>query len=391
MRGKSYAIGAVAFVLVGLGLGGCDGGDAEKPGKPEVVEPPPPPLPDPLGRALEARGEVRRERDDREPAPLSTDGPVYREDTIVTGEDGHATLRFHETGDVLELGPATRVTLPVQADRYNRASLEGGKLRARVEAASKSEGMEIGTPVGKLIVHRDEDTSPDGGVEAQVEVLPQRTAVLMVEGRGRLERTRRSPLRIEPERFAEVDEEGEIIDTGRVGPAAMPLEPEDGASFRTRGGVRFSWETGEEAEAYRLEMQPAEGERIRADVPSTETAAVVELPAGEYTWVVRAVRKGSLLPGHAPRKLTVDLDRTPPRLVVSGPENGATVSEETIEIVGETEPGVTVEVDGDPVPVAEDGTFQVARPIAAGTHKIVVRAADDLGNFRVVTRRVTRK
>jgi hypothetical protein len=60
-------------------------------------------------------------------------------------------------------------------------------------------------------------------------------------------------------------------------------------------------------------------------------------------------------------------------------------------VVGRTEPGALLDIDGRSSIVAADGSFSVEHPLGVGLTNLVVRVADDLGNARAVSRTVLRE
>jgi hypothetical protein len=89
--------------------------------------------------------------------------------------------------------------------------------------------------------------------------------------------------------------------------------------------------------------------------------------------------------------LTVDLDQAAPPLSLDSPAPGATVSGGAVRLAGRTEPGAKLSVQGRELSVGPDGNFSTTIPMPRGLTNLVVAAADDLGNSRVVSRAVLRE
>src|SRR5690606_6496035 len=89
--------------------------------------------------------------------------------------------------------------------------------------------------------------------------------------------------------------------------------------------------------------------------------------------------------------LVVVLDTTAPELSWT-PEDGTAVLEPEITVSGtvsdEYAEPVTVTVQGEPVEVAEDGTFEVVVPLVEGVQDVTVVATDSVGNDVTETRQV---
>jgi hypothetical protein len=74
-----------------------------------------------------------------------------------------------------------------------------------------------------------------------------------------------------------------------------------------------------------------------------------------------------------------------PGLSVLAPADGTVTSLSTIEVVGQTERGVSVRVNGLPANLRLDGSFNVSVPIVAGNNTIAVVASHPLGFSAAVT------
>ncbi|MGE5482873.1 MAG: N-acetylmuramoyl-L-alanine amidase [Bacteroidota bacterium] len=73
-------------------------------------------------------------------------------------------------------------------------------------------------------------------------------------------------------------------------------------------------------------------------------------------------------------------DTTPPALRVDSPPSGWSTREESIALLGETEPGARVSVNGEALSVAEDGSFEVTKGIRPGSNSFEFVAVDEVGN-----------
>ena len=77
------------------------------------------------------------------------------------------------------------------------------------------------------------------------------------------------------------------------------------------------------------------------------------------------------------------------KLEILAPDDGATVPGAMVVVVGLTEPGTLVEVEGVPAEVDSQGGFRAAVPLEADVNIIEIVATDQSGNQEVVLRRVT--
>lgn len=82
--------------------------------------------------------------------------------------------------------------------------------------------------------------------------------------------------------------------------------------------------------------------------------------------------------------------RNPPELAVTAPENNLTVQDDTIDVVGTTDPGSTVEINGTPIKIDPEGKFQAKIKLAQGPNALIIKSYKDNNEDRasVVTRTV---
>jgi hypothetical protein len=125
---------------------------------------------------------------------------------------------------------------------------------------------------------------------------------------------------------------------------------------------------------------------VVATVFGTTLASVTGLvPSTTYSFTVKALdAAGNASAASAPVSVTTlaPPDTTPPVLTVTAPVDGATVQSGTVTVVGKaTDQALAqVTVQGVPVSVAADGTFQTTVSLQAGDNVIVVTAVDVAGN-----------
>lgn len=103
---------------------------------------------------------------------------------------------------------------------------------------------------------------------------------------------------------------------------------------------------------------------------------VASLPDGTHTFEVLATGRE----GYSQRTIEVTVDTRPPILSITQPRDRETVDTSAVTIVGLTEVGAGVVVDGLVVSVAPDGSFAFKVPLAEGRNTITVTATDPAGN-----------
>lgn len=347
-----------------------------------------------VARLRKVRGDVRWQSSSAASWSRADEAQELRPaDAVQTMLNGSTELVFILTGSFARLGPNTTLRVPQQPPRITRFKHLKGRLVARLASGDASR-MEVQLPPGTLVLDRREgipDSNMDNAPEAHVEIADRTTAVTMIHGEGTLERAKRAPVKITEQHFVEVDEGGEVVAEG-VNPQAVELgSPEEGATITTRGRVHFNWIPIKGVDAYVVDVTKSTGEstKQRVEAPAKQTA--FDLEAGDYQWTVLAESSGRVGVVGEKLSLTVVVDQSPPRLKLASPPIGATVKGSMVRVSGGTEPGATVEVNGQEVTVGTDGRFSKNLALRKGISNIVVRAVDDLGNARATSRTVVRE
>ena len=83
------------------------------------------------------------------------------------------------------------------------------------------------------------------------------------------------------------------------------------------------------------------------------------------------------------RSLTIVQDQTPPALYVQ--KLPKVVRHSAVILRGKTEPGTKVYIEGTPVKVDREGTFQHRLHVKPGASLIIVEAIDSAGNVAYAT------
>jgi hypothetical protein len=313
-------------------------------------------------------------------------------DAVQTMADGSAIIVFLETGSAARLDYDTTLRVPAQAPQTSRFRHLRGLLIAHV-GPDASGRLEVELPPGTLVLEATGASGADEAAEteAHVEITKNKTAVTMLDGRGRLERREGPALTIATQRFVEVDEGGQVLAEGESPPVVELASPPDGAAVISRGRVDLEWLAPEGADAAVVEVTADDGRVVSTRVPAPVARMQVQLDAGAYRWTVRAEAQGRTGVVLTRRSFTVTLDLAPPALSIVSPTSGATVSGGTVRVAGTTEPGAQVEINGDRAAVAADGSFNAEIAIPRGLTNVVVRATDAAGNERTAARAVLRE
>ncbi|MGH6895481.1 MAG: FecR domain-containing protein [Geminicoccaceae bacterium] len=198
----------------------------------------------------------------------------------------------------------------------------------------------------------------------------------------------------------QVSAQGESVDLGRneatlvrsgAPPAAkidvLPPPPllapqDDQVAFNA--AVELAWSPVADAAGYWLEVAHDPG--FRRMVQSRWGLTDVRydpgpLDIGAYYWRVAALDKFGL-PGERTDawRFHVRTDVTAPYISIGGPQEGAILRESPIRVQGESEPGATLELNGEAVPIAPDGSFDLPYRPSPGLNTISIEARDAAGN-----------
>lgn len=385
---RLVATGAAALRVCVLVLLGCDEDPAQAMAETSIGAAPAP-AEEAVAHLSALSGDVRVQHEGEAGWVSARAGePLRPGDTVQTMDDGNVMVRFLHGGVSTHLEPGTTMRMP--RERLARARLThlSGRLVARVEPGQGSEGLEVELPPGTLRIDAPEGTS--GEVEAQIDVDQSRTAIALRHGHARLTRSRSGEaLDIEEARFVALSGEGEVVEEGWAVSDTVLLEPAESALVRTRSFVSFRWVSDPSLDEEVAEITDDQGRTF--DARGAAGVATAELPSGTYRWRVRCVRAGERVLGGTERSFVVEIDDTPPEVVLASPRPEQVIAGSELVVAGHTEPGARVDVDGRPVAVDAEGNFHFSRTIPRGLVHVVVRARDELGNVRSISRSVVRR
>jgi hypothetical protein len=202
------------------------------------------------------------------------------------------------------------------------------------------------------------------------------------------------------ERLLQVSAQGESVDLGRneatlvrsgappsdkidiLPPPALAAPQDDEIAFNA--GVDLSWGAVSDAAGYWLELayDPAFRRMLQSRWGLTDLSYDPgALDVGTYYWRVAALDKFGL-PGERTDawRFHVQTDVTPPYLSIVGPEEDAILRAAPIRLRGESEPGATLKLNGEPVPIAADGSFDLPYDPSPGPNSVAIEAEDAAGN-----------
>jgi hypothetical protein len=197
-----------------------------------------------------------------------------------------------------------------------------------------------------------------------------------------------------------VSAQGESVDLGRneatlvrsgappsdkievLPPPALLAPQDDAVAFNA--AVELAWSPVSDAAGYWVEVAYDPGFRrmVQSRWGLTEDRYDAgALDIGAYYWRVAALDKFGL-PGERTDawRFYVQTDVTPPYLSIGGPEEGAILRETPIRLQGESEPGATLELNGEPVPIDPDGLFDLPYRPSPGLNTVSIQARDAAEN-----------
>ncbi|PSL17101.1 FecR domain-containing protein [Shimia abyssi] len=148
--------------------------------------------------------------------------------------------------------------------------------------------------------------------------------------------------------------------------------------------VELAWQAYPDAAGYWFEVagDPGFNRMIASEWGVKETGfRVAALEPGVHFWRVAALDQLGL-PGKwsEVREFELRIDNTPPFLTLFAPGEGELFEADRVELLGASESGVTLTLNGQAVEVAEDGSFLLAAALIEGNNQLVIVATDAAGN-----------
>ena len=202
------------------------------------------------------------------------------------------------------------------------------------------------------------------------------------------------------ERVLQVSAQGASVDLGRneatlvrsgapptpkidILPPPALLEPRDD-EVAFNAAAELTWAPVADAAGYWLEVAHDPGFRrmIQSRWGLTDVRYDPSpLDIGTYYWRIAALDRFGL-PGERADawRFHVQTDVMPPYLSIGGPEEGTILRAAPIRLQGESEPGAVLQLNGEPVPIGPDGSFDLLYRPSAGVNAVAIEARDAAGN-----------
>ncbi len=264
-------------------------------------------------------------------------------------------------------------------EQESKVSLVEGDLHILLGGGSKSdfdlglEGVETEINSNNFWVNRDRKKTRFANFEGEIAIAIRDQKTVLTQNRGA------------------------VVDRGRLSKAIRLLErptsliPQNTAVLH-QTQVDLHWQQVKGAKEYLVELSDASDfatTLISERKIKTPHFKLPQLRDGVYFWRVAAVDGHGLL-GKKSLSYWFKLDAAQyrPFLAVTLPKPLFYTNQPTLEVVGETEPGVPVTINEQSIPVGADGSFAVPLPLDKGENQLSIKASRPGGEATLLTRQV---
>lgn len=313
---------------------------------------------------------------------------LIEQEKIRTLSDSTAQITFRDSSRLrlnansLTIIQRMRVD-PLNQERETEVSLVRGNLYALLVNKSKRNDFDLEIPgveatiqSGNFWVSHDDDSAKFANYDtAPVRIETSTETIVLGKNDGALVRSGNVPTK-----------------KVKVLPAPELLSPSSGQSA-IAGQTRLRWAEIADAAGYWLEigLDPS-FQHLAASRWGLAKAhyAASELAPGIYYWRVSALDRFGI-PGARSTigKLEIRADTEPPYLLVKRPYAEVILSAAPVRVVGRSEPGAQLTIDGAVVKIDDEGHFDYALTPKKGANEIKIRVTDRAGNQNVKTRNFT--
>ena len=328
----------------------------------------------------EAGGSVQRRRPSEfDWTQVAVKALLAEQTRLRTLSESYAVVRFRDASSLRMSANALLAIRRIRRDLLTDQEqvgvvLYGGDVRALIDPGSGFQGVtvevpgiETGVRSNHYWVRKTRQATRLANYDGEIEVSAQGNTVVVGQNQGTLVPSTRPP--------------NPPVDL--LSPPVLSLPANGQVRYDT--GVEFRWGGDQDAKAYWLEVAR---DRDFTQLLFTKTGiaeAAYYLPIateGLYYWRVSAIDALGL-PGPASdiRHFHVRWDSAPPFLVLNEPANEYRSREPIVRVAGQVEPGSTLTLSGEAVPVASDGRFATEQKLAAGANTLHLEAQDAAGNL----------
>jgi hypothetical protein len=288
---------------------------------------------------------------------------LKRGDLVKTGASATTEIVFFD-GTVVQVRPESLVTLEDVTEVATRERgvawfISSGETTFRAPRRSEDGHTDISTPVARLTTQDEAE-----GAVGVKESGESRTRLFRGQARLQMTKTGES-VALGAREAVTVDADGRAGEKTALPSVPELVSPADQADLAyadpTRAITPLLWTEVPGARRYRLmlDFSPLFNRPLHDTRVERSGAQLTGLDAGQYYWRVAAVdERGQEGAFSEPARFRVTRLRNgrgaaPPALIVSSLE----VRGNIVQVKGRTDPGATVSVNGQPVEVESDGTF----------------------------------
>ena len=289
---------------------------------------------------------------------------LKRGDLVKTGSGSTSEITFFD-GTVVHVRPESLITIeetsenPATKERRVAWHISSGEVTFTAPRRSAEGRTDITTPLTRLTT-KDETEGAIGVMESG------ESNTRLFRGQAEIEMTKTGEkVALGAKEAVKIDSDGRVSDKVALPSVPELISPADQADLAyadpTRAITPFIWKEVGGARTYRLVLDfSATFNKPLHDKPvADKTAHLTGLDEGRYYWRVAAIdaqgnEGGFSEPGRfRVTRLRANAGVPPPALLISSLETRANI----LQIKGRTEPGATVSVNGQPLDVESDGTF----------------------------------
>ncbi len=321
---------------------------------------------------------------------------LYDQDAVQTFSNSSAVITFG-SGNQIKLGENTLVIIKrmeqdfLFKEKRSYLLLVEGELRGSVtNQKDVKQHVAIITPNAKTHFHSKYNVN--NTVEFKIKVDDNNASVItMLQGSAEVESGGKRH-KINKDHTMTVRK-----NTPPLAPQALPKtvdlnEPKNGSIYYYRDipdRIHFNWQKREVARYHLMISHDPEFKEIIVDEQIDDNAFTHgNLSSGKYYWRVSAIGiEGN--EGHysAMHEIQVVQDLTPPVLEVAFP--GKTVETSLFTLLGTSEPGATIYIDGAAEKTEADGSFKYELKFKPGVNVVVVEAVDQAGNSTYLSKLIS--
>ncbi len=323
---------------------------------------------------------------------------LLNRDALQTYEKARAVVEFDKQ-NYLDIGPNSLVVFQQGAPSVLRPQTRTlrlvveGELRGRLSRTAESAVADVKVALPNTELDMRASGAAEGEVEFQLNVKKDQSSTLSIQGGSVELKVGGRDIHLQPDQALSIDTRGQPQVVPRPRAPSLRVPHHNAANYYRDLPPRleFSWDPSPEATGYRFMLaRDAQFRQIVADEQlSRTTFAYGNLHEGSYYWRVHTLRDDVESRPSEQRELSMVQDRQPPRLYLQAPPK--VTRQATVNLIGRTEPGSRVLVEGQPVRVQADGSFRHRLELKPGASLIVIEAIDPAGNVAYATNLVTRK